>query len=340
MQALVYEGPRVMNMRDVPDPSPGPDEALIQVAFSGICGSELSGYLGQNSLRRPPLVMGHEFAGTIVALGEQALLFNPDLAVGRRVTVNPLSHCGRCRLCLAGRHQLCPRRQLLGAHRPGSYAAQVAAPARSVHLLPDGVSMEHAALTEPLACALRAAQLAGCSALDRAVVIGLGPIGLLTLQVLGAFGVEVLCATDTDADRRAMAAHFGVPALDPRSDDVQGHVQSATDGLGADLVFDAVGTDATRRQSVELTAPAGRVVLIGLHEEESPVPINLAIRREISLFGSFSYTPNIFAEALRWIAAERIVIDPWLIKAPLSEGRECFERLLGKPGPVAKILLY
>jgi threonine dehydrogenase-like Zn-dependent dehydrogenase len=340
MQALVYEGPRVMNMREVPEPSPAADEALIQVAFSGICGSELSGYLGQNSLRRPPLVMGHEFAGTIVALGEQAALFNPDLQIGQRVTVNPLSHCGRCRLCLTGRHQLCPKRQLLGAHRPGSYAAQVAAPARSVHPLPDGVSMEHSTLNEPLACALRAAQLAGASALDRAVVIDLGPIGLLTMQVLRAFGVDVICATDTDEDRRAMADHFGVAALDPRSDDVLKYVQSSTDGLGADVVVDAVGTDATRRQTVDLVASAGRVVLVGLHEEESPMPINMIIRREVNLLGSFSYTPNIFAEALRWIADERIVIDPWLIKAPLAEGRECFERLLGRPGPVAKILLY
>jgi 2-desacetyl-2-hydroxyethyl bacteriochlorophyllide A dehydrogenase len=340
MQALVYEGPRVMTMRDVPEPAPAQDEALIQVAFSGICGSELSGYLGQNSLRRPPLVMGHEFSGTIVALGEQAGLFNPDLVVGQRVTVNPLSYCGRCRLCLTGRHQLCPQRQLLGALRPGSYAALVTAPARSLHPLPDNISMEHAALTEPLACALRATQLAGASALDRAVVIGLGPIGLLTLQVLRAFGVDAICATDTDADRRAMAEPLGVSALDPRSDDVLKYVQSASDGLGADIVIDAVGTDATRQQSVDLVASAGRVVLIGLHEEGSPMPINMIIRREISLLGSITYTPTIFADALRWIAAERSEIDQWISKAPLAEGRACFERLLGQPGPIAKILLY
>jgi 2-desacetyl-2-hydroxyethyl bacteriochlorophyllide A dehydrogenase len=340
MKALVYEGPRVMNIRDVAEPAPGPGEALIQVAFSGICGSELSGYLGQNSLRRPPLIMGHEFAGTVIALGEQAALHNPDLALGQRVTVNPLSWCGRCRYCLGGRQQLCPRRQLLGAHRPGSYAALVAAPAANVLVLPDGISMEHATLTEPLACALRAVQLAGCSALDRALVIGLGPIGLLTLQVLKASGVEIVGATDTDPDRRAMAGHFGVPALDPLADDVAAHVRAATGELGADVVFDAVGSDATRRQAIDLVAPAGRVVLIGLHAEESPIPINALIRREVSLLGSFAYTPNIFAEALSWLAAGRITIDPWLVKAPLAEGGSCFERLLGRPGPVAKILLH
>ena len=339
MKALIYEGPRLMNMRDVPEPTPGPDEALIQVAYSGICGSELSGYLGQNTLRRPPLIMGHEFSGTIVAVGEQAAA-NPTLAIGQHVTVNPLGYCGYCRYCMGGRHQLCPRRELLGAHRPGSFAAFVTAPARGVYPLPDNISMEHAALTEPLACALHAAQIAGCSALDRAVVIGLGPIGLLTLQVLKSFGVTLICATDPDPDRRAMGAHFGVTALDPLAEDVARYVQNTTDGLGADVIFDAVGTQATRWQSIDLVATAGRVVLIGLHEEQSTIPINPIIRREISLLGSFSYTPNIFAEALAWLSAARIELDPWLLKAPLAEGRACFERLLGQPGPVAKILLY
>jgi threonine dehydrogenase-like Zn-dependent dehydrogenase len=206
--------------------------------------------------------------------------------------------------------------------------------------LPDTISMEHAALTEPLACALRAIQLANCAALDRAVVIGRGPIGLLILQALKQFGVEIVCATDTDADRRAMGAHFGISALDPLGDDVAAHVREATDGLGADVVFDAVGTDATRRQAVDLAASGGRVVLVGLHAEESPIPINAVIRREVSLLGSFAYTPNIFAAALGWLAAGRITIDEWLIKAPLAEGGACFERLLGKPGPVAKILLH
>jgi 2-desacetyl-2-hydroxyethyl bacteriochlorophyllide A dehydrogenase len=340
MKALIYEGPRLMNMRDVPEPTPGPDEVLIQVAYSGICGSELSGYLGQNTLRRPPLIMGHEFSGTIVALGDLAVAYNPVLAIGQRVTVNPLGYCGYCRYCMGGRHQLCPRRELLGAHRPGSFAAFVTAPARGVHPLPDNISMEHAALTEPMACALHAAQIAGCSALDRAVVIGLGPIGLLTLQVLKSFGVTLICATDTDPDRRAMGAHFGVTTLDPLAEDVARYVQNTTDGLGADVIFDAVGMQATRHQSIDLVATAGRVVLIGLHEEQSAIPINPIIRREISLLGSFSYTPNIFAEALAWLSAARIEIDPWLLKAPLAEGRACFERLLGQPGPVAKILLY
>jgi threonine dehydrogenase-like Zn-dependent dehydrogenase len=122
MKALVYEGPRQVTMQEVPDPQPGADEVVIAVAYSGICGSELGGYLGHNALRRPPLIMGHEFSGVIAAAGERAAEHNPRITVGQRVTAHPLWYCGRCRLCLAGRQNLCPQRQLLGAHQPGAYA--------------------------------------------------------------------------------------------------------------------------------------------------------------------------------------------------------------------------
>lgn len=340
MKALVYEGPRQMQIREVPEPEPEPEEVLIKVAFSGICGSELSGYLGQSSIRKPPLVMGHEFSGTIAALGPQALQHNPDLALGQRVTANPLLYCGRCRPCLAGRQNLCVRRQLIGAHRPGSYAEYVNAHARMVFPLPDHLSLEHAALAEPLACAIRAVRLAECAPPGRVLVIGLGPIGLLIAQAARAFGVTALAATDLDPDRRAIAAACGIRALDPAADDIVGLLQAETDGLGVEVVIDAVGLTVTRRQAVDAVAAGGRVVLIGLHEEESPFPVNPMIRREISLLGTFAYTPNEFGDALAWLAAGRIQIDPWLIKAPLAEGRDCFERLLGRPGPVAKILLH
>ncbi len=187
MKALVYEGPRQLNMQELPRPEIGPEEVLIKVAYSGICGSELGGYLGHNTLRRPPLVMGHEFSGQIAAVGSQVTADYPELIPGMRVTANPLLYCGRCPACLAGRQNLCRQRQLLGAHRPGSYADFVKTHARMVYPLPDSLSLEQAALAEPLACAIRAVELAACSTLDTVLVIGLGPIGLLVVQALLAF---------------------------------------------------------------------------------------------------------------------------------------------------------
>ena len=204
MQALVWEGPRLMNMRDVAEPKPESDEVVIKVAYSGICGSELGGYLGENSLRVPPLVMGHEFSGQVVELGVQATQHKPGLSVGQRVTVNPLVHCGRCRACLAGQQNLCRDRKIVGIHRPGSFADLVTVPASLVYPLPDSLSYEHAALAEPVGCAVRAVKLAGCTAVDSLLITGLGPIGLLSLQMAQTFGLTKIYATDTDPDRRTI----------------------------------------------------------------------------------------------------------------------------------------
>lgn len=340
MQALVWEGPRQMNMREVEKPTPAPDEVLIQVAFSGICGSELGGYLGHNSLRKPPLIMGHEFSGEIVALGEQATALNPKLAVGQRVTVNPLIHNPWSQAALKGHQNLDRERKIVGIHRPGSYAQYVTAPATNTYVLPDHLSLEYAALAEPLACAIRAARLSGAHATDTVLITGLGPIGLLTLQVLAASGVRQIIATDTDADRRAIGSHFTDTVLDPIAQNVVKTVRAATDGEGADAAIDAVGATVTRRECIEAVTWGGKVVFTGLHDEESNIQANYIIRSEVNIQGSFAYTTLDFEDALNWLADDRIDIEPWLLRAPLAEGGSCFERLLDKPGPVAKILLH
>ena len=339
MQALVWEGPRQMNMREVPDPTPAADEVLIRVAYSGICGSELGGYLGHNSLRVPPLVMGHEFAGEIVALGEQAATVNPRLAIGQRVTVNPLVHNPWSKAALKGRQNLNRERKIIGIHRPGSYAQLVAAPASNTYPIPDSLSLEHAALAEPLACAIRAAKLSGATSTDRVLVTGLGPIGLLAMQVLKSSGVRAIIATDTDSDRRAIGEHFGVTVLNPIETNVVEAVRKGTDGEGVDMAIDAVGADVTRRECIESVTWGGKVIFTGLHAEESNIQANYIIRSEINIQGSFAYTTLDFEDALNWLAEGRLEIEPWLIREPLANGGANFERLLSKPGPVAKILL-
>jgi 2-desacetyl-2-hydroxyethyl bacteriochlorophyllide A dehydrogenase len=341
MRALVYEGPRQLNLREVPEPEPGPDEVMVKIAFSGICGSELGGYLGHNSLRKPPLIMGHEFSGEIVALGTQATRMKPGLAGGQRVTVNPLIYCGLCRACLAGRHNLCRERRIIGIHQPGSYADLVKAPARLVYPLPDHLSLEHAALTEPVGCAVRAVRLAAAgTGMDMLLITGLGPIGLLALQVAQTAGSAKILATDTDPHRRAIGEYFGIRVLNPLTENVVEIVRAETNGLGADAAIDAVGLAITRQQCIEAVKPGGSVVFVGLHDEESQIQSNLVIRKEVTVRGSFAYTPLDFEDGFNWLASGRVQIDPWLLKAPLADGQACFERLLGEPGPVAKILLY
>jgi 2-desacetyl-2-hydroxyethyl bacteriochlorophyllide A dehydrogenase len=325
MRALVWEGPRAMSLREVAVPATEDGDVLIEVAHAGICGSELSGYLGQSSLRSPPLVMGHELAGTVARLGGGV----ETVRVGDRVTVNPLVACGSCARCVEGRNHLCPRRALIGAHRPGAFAQFVTAPEANVHALPDDLGLAEAALTEPLACAVHACRLTQVAPGQRLAIIGAGPIGLLVLVTARLLGVEEVVVSDTNEERLEVARHLGAAP--------QG--AAALTPASFDVVVDAVGVDVTRAQCVELTRPGGAVAFCGLHEEASPLPVNLVVRNELMLHGSFGYAPKDFEHALKWMGEGRVDLSAWTRHADLSEGRACFEKLLGDPGGTIKIML-
>lgn len=337
MKALVYEGPRQMTIRDTEPPVLDDDEILIRVAYSGICGSELSGYLGHNALRKPPAIFGHEFSGTVEAVGQLAGKHG-GFTMGQRVTANPLVTCGRCSYCLGGRQQLCLNRKLLSAALPGSNAQLVKVPASLVYALPDHLTLQQGALTEPIACGLRVAELAAPRPGDRALIMGMGPIGLFVLQALRLYGVEEIYAVDLNAERLEMAEALGARPVDPQRTDAAAEIRRRAGG-GVEIAVDAVGGGVTRRQCVELTAPGGKVIATGLHEAESMLPVNTMIRSEIAVLGSFAYSSMNFESALRLLSDGKIGLPDWVVEAPLAEGAEWYERLLGNPGKTAKVLL-
>lgn len=340
MPSLVWEAPHKMTLHQVSVPEPKADEALIQVAYVGICGSELSGYLGHNALRVPPLVMGHEFSGEIVALGERALELNPALKPGLRVTVNPMVFCGHCEYCARGDTHLCSNRRLIGAHRPGAFAGYTTAPAWMVIPLPESVAMREGALTEPVACGIRTWRWTGDVQGESVLVVGAGTIGLLSAQILQINGAAQVFISDSDEQRLAAARELGTTALNPREVDVVKTVREATGGRGVLAAVDAVGKAITREQCVRAARPGGRVILSGLHEEVSTLPVADIIRREITLHGSFCYTQDDFREAAGLLAQGKIHLGPWMVEAPLSEGGSWFEKLSAEnPGQVAKVLL-
>ncbi len=339
MKALIWEAARTMTMREEPMPSPAADEILVKVTHAGICGSELGGYLGHNALRRPPLIMGHEFAGEIAELGAEVSSLRPDLNPGQAVTVNPLWHCGECRDCRRGVNQLCHRRQLLGAHRPGAFAEYVNAPAKLALPLPAGMDTRIGALTEPVGCAVRIAELAGDVAGGDCLVIGAGPIGLLSLQMLNLKDARRVFIVEMDNERLRMGAELGGIPIQPRETDAVQTVRNATDGQGVAVSVDAVGSAVTREQCIAATRAGGRLILSGLHEERSVMPAADMIRREIQAHGSFAYSPANFAQALDLLEQGAVRLDPWIIEAPLQAGGKWFDRLIDAPGNVAKALL-
>jgi threonine dehydrogenase-like Zn-dependent dehydrogenase len=253
--------------------------------------------------------------------------------------VNPLTCCGTCRYCTQGSSHLCQSRQLIGAHRPGAFAEYVSAPASVVLPLPAGLALQSGALAEPAAVGIRIGELAGDLGGETALVLGAGPIGLLALQVLARRGAQRVFIAELDPDRLRMGEALGGLPLDPAQADVPDLVRKATGGLGAAVAVDAVGTAVTRAACIAATRPAGTVILSGLHEESGPMPASDIIRREITLRGSFAYSPQNFSQALAQIELGRLRLDPWIVEAPLEQGADWFERLLSKPGAVAKVLL-
>ena len=339
MKALVWAGPREMVIRQVPAPTTDPDEVLIRVAYSGICGSELSGYLGHNALRVPPLIMGHEFSGIVEAVGENVQSQTPELSPGDRVTANPMIYDGTCLYCQEGLTHLCLGRQLVGAHRPGAFAEFVSVPAHVVYRLPDGLGLREGALTEPVACAVRIVRLMGDISGRDVLIVGTGTLGLLSLQVALVRGAGRIFVVDTNVKRLSVASELGGIPLDPHERDIVTEVEQATKGLGVDVALDAVGAAITRAQCIQAVRRAGRVILSGLHDEVSTMPVADVIRKELTLQGSFCYTPDDFQTALTMLSEGRLTVGRWVVTAPLVEGRAWFERLVGDPGSIAKVLL-
>ena len=338
MDALVWSAPQQMTMQQLIPPTPAAGEIVVEVAAAGICGSELSGYLGHNSLRVPPLVMGHEFSGRIVQLGAGVA---SDWRVGDRVAVNPLQSCSDCVLCRAGLPNLCPQRRLVGVHRPGAFARFVATPAAQCRPLPAAVSDVAGALAEPLACAVRAVQHAHWRGDGPLLILGAGAIGLCCLAVAQQEQAAPVVITDRVARRLELAQAWGADfTIDSGAGDAQEQLRAALPG-GAVAVIDAVGADTTRALALQLVRPGGRVVYIGLHAESSPLAANYLVRQEITIQGSFAYTPTDFDVALALLAAGVAAPSPaWVEERPLAAGGEAFAGLVAGTITIPKIILH
>lgn len=339
MKTLVWTAPRVMALDERPVPDPGPDEILVRVTYAGICGSELNGYLGHNTLLVPPLVFGHEFSGVIAARGSGVSSDFPLLAEEQLVTVNPLAGCGHCPHCAGRRRNRCATRQLIGAHFPGGYAEYVVVPAANAVPVPANMTARTGALTEPASVGFRIGELCGDVMNEDVFVAGAGPIGLFAMQALRLRGVSRIFISDTHPARLAMGEALGGIPVDPRSVDVVAFIREATGNRGVAAAVDAVGIEATREQCVKATRIAGTVVLSGLHDETGPFPAADIIRREIVVRGSYCYSDEDFQSALGHLGTGAMGLDPWIEEAPLEEGGAWFERLLSEPGNVSKVLL-
>ncbi len=323
----MWLGPERLEVKQVPRPHAGDGEVIVRVEAAGICGSEVEGYLGRQGNRMPPLVMGHELAGSVIEAGAGA---DPSW-VGRRVTVNPLLTCDACAPCRAGHRNVCERRQLVGLHRPGGFGAEVAVPVGTLVALPAGLDPRLGALAEPLANGVHAVRLGTLRGLpERAIVIGAGTIGLAALQAARAAGITDVTVAEPHPGRRAQAAALGATRTAATADDID---------EPAALVIDGVGRAETRARGIALTVPAGTFVAIGMHADETTVAFRDLVRREIAIQGSYAYSDEEFATALGWLADGRAGIGALEAVRPLRDGPAAFAELARGATGAIKVFL-
>ncbi len=330
MKAAVLTSPGQFAIEERPIPKPGRGEALIKITRVGICGTDLHIFNGHYAAEHLPMVPGHEFAGTIYALGSEVT----DLVIGDKAVVDMNIGCQTCYWCRRNEILNCPNMQQMGITMDGAFAEFIVVPARLVIPAPAHIPDEVLALTEPLACVVRAARKADVTFGQSVVVIGAGPIGNLHVQLLRTIGAAPIIVADLSADRVAMAieagADFGV--TDPS--ELEAVVMTATQGRGADIVIESVGHPALYAQAVKLIRKGGHIAAFGLTGPEGELPLNILqiILEENSIKGSVAGMGQDMHDALTLLVHGRIKTAAFTQASyALDEIQDAFDSYAARP---------
>jgi L-iditol 2-dehydrogenase len=341
MNALLLSEYKHLEVTTLPVPVPQPSDVLVQVAACGICGSDVHGYDGTSGRRIPPLVMGHEAAGIVAAVGSEVTGF----AVGDRVTFDSTVYCGECVFCRKGEMNLCDNRQVVGVScgdysRAGAFAEYVAVPGRIVYKLPDNLAFAEAAMLEAVSVALHAVAVSKLEGGETALVIGAGMIGLLTLQSARAAGCSRVFVSDIDATRLKSAAELGADEIIQASGaELTREILRLTEGRGMDVVLEAVGRNETVAAAIDCVRKGGTVTLIGNITPQVNLPLQKVVSRQIRLQGSCASCGE-YPQAMELMAAGKIRVEPLITAvAPLSDGPAWFDRLHSGEPNLMKIVL-
>jgi L-iditol 2-dehydrogenase len=337
MRALLLDAERHLALIETPMPAlERPNDVLVRVHAVGVCGSDIHGYLGHTGRRVPPLVMGHEATGEVVAVADGVRGLRP----GDRVATNTIAACGHCRPCLAGQRSICEHRSILGMNAPGAYAEYVVWPEDSLPRVPDGLSYEAGALAEPLAVALHAVNMTGVKAGDVVFIAGGGPIGVLTHLLVRLAGAGRIVVSDLHPERLSAARAFGADVVvDAGSEDPVEVVRELTDGSGADVAIEAVGFGVSARQTIDAVRSSGTVVWLGNSERRIEIDMQAVVTRDLVVRGSYGMTGQEFERALTLLADGRLPVGDIVNRyATLDEGPALFEELLASPATIKCVI--
>jgi 2-desacetyl-2-hydroxyethyl bacteriochlorophyllide A dehydrogenase len=324
MKAAYYHGRKTIKVEESVPRQPGSDEVRIQVAYCGVCGTDLHIFKGGMDKRvAMPQVIGHEMSGEIAELGSKV----KGWSVGDRVVVRPLHPCGNCPACKAGYSHVCYNLKFLGIDTPGAFQGSWTVPAHTLHRLPPNLSFDLGALIEPVAVACHDIRRAELNAGEEAVVIGGGPIGLLVALVAKQTWARVLIS-EVNPYRLNLARDLGLEVVNPKEADLNELVLKRTNGTGADVVFEVTGTAPGAAVMTQLVRVRGRIVIVGVFGDPPKVDLFRFFWRELHLCGARVYEPEDFEKAIDLAARgvlplERLISARW----PVTELQKAFEQI-------------
>jgi threonine dehydrogenase-like Zn-dependent dehydrogenase len=341
MRALVLADWWKLTVDEVPEPELTADGVLIEVLATGICGSDIHGFTGENGRRRHGQVMGHETVGRVRGVGADVPA--DVVVVGDTVTVNPVLWCGRCAQCAAGREQSCPDKQVIGVapELSSAFAERLAVPARNVVRLIEGMPVEHGALVEPLAVGYHALVRGHCGPDDTVLVIGGGPIGQACALAAMRLGAARVVVSEPAAARRSLNARLGAEVVDPGAEEDLPAAVSAALGDDPTLVVDAVGSSRTMASTFACAPLGATVVLVGMGSPTLELPAYEISTKERSVVGSFCYSAAEFRATAAWAASAHDALEVLIEgRTDLDGGPASFTALASGDDPASKILVY
>ena len=339
MKALIktQEGPGHLELLDAEEPVVSPESILIEVAYAGICGTDLHIMKGEWKCNTP-VILGHEFCGHIADVGANI----KGLRKGDRVVAgNPASTCGACYHCRGGNALMCKQRISMGYMINGAFAKYVAVGKENIHRIPDEVSLEEAALCEPLSVAVRAmTERFSIHAGDRVLVSGVGPVGLLCMAVAKAEGATtILCGIDNDEQRLACGRSMGADlTVNVEKENVEAIVKDQTDGRGVDVAVECAGAAASLETCFQTVRKEGTVIQVGIYSKPFQVDFDQIVMNELQVYGVYGFVWSSWGKSLVLLRDKKVDVRPVIThKLPLSQWKEGFENI--RNGSGIKVLL-
>ncbi len=335
MNAIVYEGPGKLGLRDVPVPKPAAKgDVLIKVHYGGICGTDMVVWQGRLTRVVPPVVLGHEFIGTV----EEAL--TDEVKAGDRVVVEPLISCGQCLACRSGDYHVCRTLKLQGVDIDGGFTKYVVSPISKVFKVPATISDREGALVEPLAVAVHMVRRAVVQMGDYVVVLGAGPIGMLVACVAREAGAKQVVLVEVNPYRIDLARGMGFKVINSATENVKDIVLADTDMEGADVTFELAGRPATASLMTDITRIRGTILQGSVFSQPAPIQLQHVTLKEQSMIGSRVYKSKDYLSAIKLLNDKRVDVKPLIsVVLPLCETIDKGFEAIKRGDPLMKVLI-